>query len=126
MTTENKELIRCSCCKCKKLPEFFELKETTGQRLKTCIKCRSKFVCDYENCEYKCKSEANLQIHIKFKHSVLKPFSCKDCDLSFKLNGNGSLDVLFDSLNAFDRVLINGSLTTLINKEGLNIIAWIS
>ena len=45
---------------------------------------------------------------------------------SLKLNGNGSLDVLFDSLNAFDRVLINGSLTTLINKEGLNIIAWIS
>ena len=84
MTTENKELIRCSGCKCKKLPE---MKETTGLRLKTCIKCCSKIVREYEDCEYKCSSNADLQKHIKSKHSDLKPFSCQKCDSTFKTNG---------------------------------------
>ena len=75
MTTENKELIRCSCCKCKKLPEFFELKETTGLRLKTCIKCRSRFVCDYDNCEYKCLS--NVKNDKKVLKQTPPPYSPK-------------------------------------------------
>ena len=84
--TDNNQLVKCSRCLCKKLPEFFELKETTGQRLKTCIKCRSRFVCDYENCKFKCQSNIDLQRHINQRHSDLRPFSCEDCDSTFKMN----------------------------------------
>ena len=52
--TDNNQLVKCSRCLCKNLPEFFEMKETTGQKLKTCIKCRSKYKCDYENIFWNC------------------------------------------------------------------------
>ena len=62
---ENNELVKCSLCSCKKLPEFFELKATTGKRLKTCMKCRTnKFKCEYKECVYACSGNCNLQNHI--------------------------------------------------------------
>ena len=45
---------------------------------------------------------------------------------SLKLNGNNTLDILFKPLNAFERVLVNGSLTSLINQGSINVITWVS
>lgn len=78
-----------------------------------------------------------LLLIAELKHRTLNEFEtliskqlAKD-DLSYlepslKLNGNGSLDILFEHLNAFERVLVNGSLTTLINNGSINVITWIS
>ena len=41
-------------------------------------------------------------------------------------NNNNTFDVYFKALDAFERVLINSSLTTLINNGSINVITWIS
>ena len=43
-----------------------------------------------------------------------------------RTNNNNTFDVYFETLNNFERVLVNGSLTTLINNGSINVITWIS
>jgi hypothetical protein len=67
MTEDN----MCSMCKCVKLPhDFLNIK---GQKIKSCIKCRSRFKCVL--CEFKCSSNSNLQRHITLCIGDLK-ISC--------------------------------------------------
>jgi len=78
------ELQRCSMCKCNKLLSFFKVRTNTGKILKTCIKCSERFKCSYENCDYKCNANNNLQKHIKSIHNkdyskcVIYKIECND------------------------------------------------
>jgi uncharacterized Zn-finger protein len=90
--TENKELeeelIRCSSCKSMKFKSFFRIKETNGRILKTCIKCREKFKCEFKNCNYSCSSNSHLQQHIKGFHNKIKDIVCDKCDYSCSRNSH--------------------------------------
>ena len=77
MTEEVKQdLIRCSRCKCRMLPEFFEVKPRTGNRLKTCKRCRGMYQCSFSGCNYKCSLPDILKSHIKQVHDKIKDKVC--------------------------------------------------
>jgi uncharacterized Zn-finger protein len=82
------ELIRCSCCKSMKFKSLFRIKETNGRILKTCIKCREKYKCNIENCDYSCSSNSHLQQHIKGFHNKIKDIVCDKCDYSCSRNSH--------------------------------------
>jgi len=82
------ELIRCSSCKSIKLKSLFRIKETNGKILKTCIKCREKFKCEFKNCNYSCSSNSHLQQHIKGFHNKIKDIVCDKCDYSCSNNSD--------------------------------------
>ncbi len=87
MSAENEtkeELLRCSHCKCRKLPEYFS-KNVRGILFKTCDKCRHRYKC--EQCEDKCfTTKSKLQRHIKAVHLKIKDHHCGDCEWSFSSN----------------------------------------
>ena len=78
-----------------------------------------------------------LLLIAELKHRTLNEFEtliskqlAKD-DLShleplLRTNNNNTFDVYFETLSNFERVLVNGSLTTLINNGSINVITWIS
>lgn len=79
------ELLRCSHCKCRKLPEYFS-KNVRGVLYKTCDKCRHKYRC--EQCEDKFfTKKSELERHIKAVHDNIKDHHCEDCGASFYTNG---------------------------------------
>ena len=78
------DLILCSRCKCKQLPEFYSLRKNTGLLCKTCNKCRrmlSPLECN--ECDFICKEQKKLNRHIKVAHEGLDPTRCEVCDKSF-------------------------------------------
>ena len=98
----NKEVFKCSKCKCKNFLEGFG-KSRLGERYKTCIKCREKRkknrkISDskrqeraIKDKEFECKDckkcfprKTNLQQHIKAVHLKIKDNFCPydDCDFS--------------------------------------------
>ena len=94
--TEEKEHLKCKCCKCWVLKTGFI--NDKGRLLKSCYKCRerqrlnrekskNKFQCD--KCDYKCFLNSNLKQHIKMVHDKIKDFECPQCD--FKCSNNGNL-----------------------------------
>jgi KRAB domain-containing zinc finger protein len=75
------ELLRCSHCKCRKLPEYFS-KNVRGVLYKTCDKCRYRYRC--EQCEDKFfNSKSKLERHIKAVHDKIKDHHCSECEMSF-------------------------------------------
>jgi len=84
MSAENEtkeELLRCSHCKCWKLPEYFS-KNVRGVLYKTCEKCRHKYRC--EQCEDKFfTSKRELLRHKNNVHTKIKDYHCKECKSSF-------------------------------------------
>ena len=91
LNEQKEELIRCSCCKSMKFKSLFRIKETNGKILKTCIKCREKYKCEFKNCAYKCSSKDNLQRHIKTVHNQIKDFICNVEDCDYKCSQNTTL-----------------------------------
>ena len=101
------ELIKCSGCASRKLPEFYTIKPTTGQRLKTCNDCRerlklrpkpspksnssSEFCCN--QCQKKLSSNQRLLLHIKSVHDKIQDFACIHCEQKFSERGNLQLHV---------------------------------
>lgn len=85
MTTESQTL-RCSDCKCWKLPEYFS-KNVRGVLYKTCDKCRHRHRCD--QCEDKFfTAKSDLKRHIKAVHYKIKDNHCDDCEASFSANSD--------------------------------------
>ena len=80
------EIYKCSRCKCQKLAEFYSIKKNTGKRYKTCKKCMVRFKC--EECDYKCSSKCELNVHIKKVHDKIKDHECKECDSKFSTGGD--------------------------------------
>ncbi len=88
------ELQRCSNCKCMKLLSFFKVRKNTGIILKTCIQCgEERFKCDQDRCNYKCSSNARLQVHIKAVHDKIKDHECPDCDYKCTRNAHLQLHI---------------------------------
>jgi uncharacterized C2H2 Zn-finger protein len=115
------DLIKCSKCRCNKLEKFFDIKETTGIRFKTCNKCRNKkvscpqcnkvfksnsnlaqhikqvhlkikdFVCPNDNCDFVCFSKSHIKRHIKHVHDKIKDFVCPNDNCAYKCASNGNL-----------------------------------
>jgi hypothetical protein len=83
------EIQKCSNCGCKKLLKFFKVRETTGKIYKTCISCCERFKCNL--CEFKCRSNCDLQRHIKQVHEKIKDFECENCE--YKCCTNGHLQI---------------------------------
>ena len=88
MTDLQETLIRCSMCWCKKLPQFYKVRENTGIRYKTCIVCgvRSKWKRDHKakdmkwsQCAYTTNHAGALRLHIKTVHNKIKDFECEIC-----------------------------------------------
>jgi hypothetical protein len=60
------DLILCSRCKCKKLPEFYTIRKNTGLRYKTCINCcDNKIKCNECHLYF---TNKGLQKHIDIIH----------------------------------------------------------
>lgn len=72
------ELVKCSGCKCLKLPQYFAVKESTGKMYKTCIPCRDKIQCTL--CPLKFRCNPHLERHIKAVHNKIKDQKCPQCD----------------------------------------------
>lgn len=77
------DLQKCSMCNCNKLLEFFKIRNNTGLRYKTCMKCCDRHKCKFDDCEYKCSTKGNLDKHIKGVHDNIRDFECKDCESKF-------------------------------------------
>ena len=69
---------RCAVCKCFRQNKLYL--NTTGRRLRTCLRCRSKFKCNY--CKYRSGTKHLLKVHMETQHYYI---SCKDCILQ-KIN----------------------------------------
>jgi uncharacterized membrane protein len=80
------DLIKCSRCQCKKLPDLFKVRANTGLRLKTCIQCCNRFKCS--QCEYACCSNSDLKKHIKQVHDKIKDIECDKCKYKCSENSN--------------------------------------
>jgi gas vesicle protein len=89
--------IKCSKCRCWRLPDQFLNK--TGRKLKSCFTCREyarkareknrdRFQCPH--CEYKFSANSHLNQHIKSVHDQIKDFECKQCE--FKCSSNSQLN----------------------------------
>ena len=84
MTTETQTL-RCSDCKCRKLPEYFS-KNVRGVLYKTCDKCRHRHKC--EQCDFTNPKLNALVLHKKRVHEKLRDFICDDCKKPFTSSSN--------------------------------------
>jgi len=82
------DIQKCSNCGCKKLLNFFKVRENTGKIYKTCISCCERFKCEVENCDFKCSANVNLQTHIKQVHDKINDFECDKCEYKCSTNGN--------------------------------------
>jgi hypothetical protein len=80
------DIQKCSNCGCKKLLKFFKVRENTGKIYKTCISCCERFKC--ELCEYTCRSNWDLQKHIKMIHDKIKDYECDLCEYKCSQNSN--------------------------------------
>ena len=88
LRNESGELLKkCGRCHSVKLLEGFD-RNTKGNIMKTCITCRNKYKCSYDNCEYKTHMNAKLTIHINTVHLKLTPFECGECDSKFGQKGD--------------------------------------
>ena len=87
MTEVKQELQKCTNCRSKMLLSFFGVKATTGIRYKTCNKCRTKDI-ECKLCDYKCSTNAKLQIHINAVHDKIKDHECKTCNAKFSTTCN--------------------------------------
>jgi hypothetical protein len=77
-----------------KLLSFFKVRKNTGIILKTCIQCgEERFKCDQDRCNYKCSSNARLQVHIKAVHDKIKDHECPDCDYKCTRNAHLQLHI---------------------------------
>ncbi len=91
MSEQKEELIKCSKCKSIKFKSLFKVSETNGKVYKTCIKCRERFKCNIEDCNYSCSSNADLQKHIKQVHTKIKDLKCNIEGCNFKCSSNSHL-----------------------------------
>lgn len=86
------ELIQCSRCRSRKLPEFYSIKSMTGIRYKTCDSChdRSKpkkdgvITCQF--CEFRTKTNEYLVRHMKAIHNQqcpqIRDLQCPLCEFT--------------------------------------------
>lgn len=80
------ELNWCSNCKTWALLKFFDIKEKTGRRFKTCNNCRTRHKCD--QCDYACSASSSLKTHIKRVHDDVRDFECGQCDYACSTNSD--------------------------------------
>ena len=83
---------KCTKCKKIKLLSFFKVRVRKKRRvvLKTCIECSEKFKCTYENCDFMCSTNSDLQQHLKAVHKGIRNFKCtyENCDYTCSKNTN--------------------------------------
>ena len=77
------ELRKCGRCKSIKLLEGNFEKNAKGNIMKTCITCRNKYKCTYDECGFKSNQKDKLTRHINAVHLKIKPFECTECESKF-------------------------------------------
>ena len=138
MSTELKNdsgepLRKCGrCCSVKLLEGNFD-KNSKGNIMKTCITCRNKYKCTYENCEFKTNKKPDLTRHINTVHLKLTPFECTEDNCDYKCGSKRALTVHINAVHLNLRPIectedncdykcgSNAHLTAHINRIHLNL-----